>query len=142
MGAGAYAVADDINSDPGKALDELRRQGSVLVLESYGPFEAPSPHNPCMRTAKRGRYCLAWGFAIFAYPEEGSGSGKGGGAGKHSGRGAHGGGGAKASGDKGGGARAGGHAASHAVARRQRHEGGAANRTAAAADVGYNEQAA
>ena len=65
---GAVAVADDINSDPGLALHALARQGKLDVLESYGPFEAPSPHNPCMRTAKRGPICAAWGFAVYAYP--------------------------------------------------------------------------
>ena len=42
-------------------------QRVVDILESYGPFEAPSPHNPCMRTAKRGAFCISWGFAVFAY---------------------------------------------------------------------------
>lgn len=65
---GAMAVADDINSDPGRALESLAKDGSIEVLESYGPFEAPSPHNPCMRTAKRGPYCTSWGFAVYVYP--------------------------------------------------------------------------
>ena len=64
----AMAVADDINSDPGRALEALAKDGSIDVLESYGPFEAPSPHNPCMRTAKRGPYCTSWGFAVYVYP--------------------------------------------------------------------------
>ena len=65
---GAFAVADDINSEPGKALHALAKQGKLDVVESYGPFEAPSPHNPCMRTAKRGPYCTGWGFAVYVYP--------------------------------------------------------------------------
>ena len=65
---GAFAVADDINSSPGKALHALAAQGKLHVAESYGPFEAPSPHNPCMRTATRGLYCVAWGFAVYVYP--------------------------------------------------------------------------
>ena len=64
----SFAVADDINSDPGRALHALAKQGKLDVVESYGPFEAPSPHNPCMRTAKRGPYCAAWGFAVYVYP--------------------------------------------------------------------------
>ena len=63
-----FAVADDINSAPGKALHALAAQGKLHVAESYGPFEAPSPHNPCMRTATRGLYCVAWGFAVYVYP--------------------------------------------------------------------------
>lgn len=65
---GAIAIADDINSDPGLALEALAKDGQIEVVESYGPFEAPSPHNPCMRTNKRGPYCSAWGFAVYTYP--------------------------------------------------------------------------
>lgn len=64
---GAIAVADDINSAPGTALEGLATAGEVDILESYGPFEAPSPHNPCMRTSRRGPLCLSWGFAVFMY---------------------------------------------------------------------------
>jgi hypothetical protein len=63
----ATGVADDINSDPGRALESLAKEGVLDITESYGPFEAPSVHNPCMRTARRGLYCLAWGFALFTY---------------------------------------------------------------------------
>lgn len=63
----AIGVADDINSLPGAALEDLAARGSVEVLESYGPFEAPSRHNDCMRTASRGPLCLSWGFAVFRY---------------------------------------------------------------------------
>ena len=64
---GAVAVADDINSHPGHTLQTLAEQGTLDLLESYGPFEAPSPHNPCMRTAARGPYCASWGFAVYVY---------------------------------------------------------------------------
>ena len=64
---GAYAIADDINSSPGRALEDLAAARVLDIVESYGPYEAPSPHNPCMRTAKRGPYCGTWGFAVYRY---------------------------------------------------------------------------
>ena len=62
------AVADDINSDPGVALETLRALGHLNIAESYGPFDAPHKYNPCMRSGTyRSPVCSAWGFAVFAY---------------------------------------------------------------------------
>ena len=63
----AICLADDITSGAGEALVSMRRHMLADLLESYGPFEAPSVHNPCMRTARRGPYCVPWGFAVFTY---------------------------------------------------------------------------
>ena len=84
--SGAHAIADDINTSPGRALEDLAVQGVVRIEESYGPFEAPSPHNPCMRTTNRGPLCMPWGFAVYTYAEGGA-STKGGGAKGHHGAG-------------------------------------------------------
>ena len=93
-------------------------------MESYGPFEAPSPHNPCMRTAKRGPYCTSWGFAVYAYNEaynetgrkararSGKATSAGGSSARHGGKGAGGGSGGS-SGGSGTNSHAGGHAGGH-----------------------------
>ena len=64
---GAICLADDINSKPGEALESLAAHRVVDILESFGPFEAPSPNNPCMRAARSSPYCLTWGFALYSY---------------------------------------------------------------------------
>jgi len=65
---GALAVADDINSLPGVALEALRALSQLDILESYGPFDAPHMFNPCMRGPSfRSPVCSAWGFAVFRY---------------------------------------------------------------------------
>lgn len=64
--AGAVAVADDINTSPGVALEALAKDGFISIHESYGPFNAPSKHNPCM-PSNRGDICVEWGFALFSY---------------------------------------------------------------------------
>lgn len=65
---GALAVADDINSDPGTALETLRALGLLTIAESYGPFDAPHIYNPCMRgPVHRAPICNGWGFAVFQY---------------------------------------------------------------------------
>ena len=65
---GAYVVADDINSEPGLALETLRALGHLRVMESYGPYDAPHLYNPCMRTPSfRRPICAGWGFAVFQY---------------------------------------------------------------------------
>jgi predicted O-methyltransferase YrrM len=64
----AVCIADDIQSSPGDALASVVDQGLVRVDESYGPFDAPSAYNPCMRGPKgRGPICLPWGFAVYRY---------------------------------------------------------------------------
>jgi len=68
MRDGAYAVADDINSDPGVALETLRALNQLHIDESYGPFDAPHAFNPCMRGPSfRTPVCSSWGFAVFHY---------------------------------------------------------------------------
>ncbi len=65
---GGLAVADDINSDPGGALETLRALEQLKIPESYGPFDAPSTFNPCMRGPSfRSPVCSSWGFALFQY---------------------------------------------------------------------------
>ena len=54
----------------GQALQALVDRGYGEVLESYGPFEAPHPYNPCLRKAHAASaHCLPWGFAVFRYNE-------------------------------------------------------------------------
>ena len=66
-------VMDDISVGPGCVMRRLARTGVLQIAETYGPFDAPSPHNPCMRgAAKRpgraGRAtCAPWGFAVLKY---------------------------------------------------------------------------
>jgi predicted O-methyltransferase YrrM len=65
---GGMAVADDINSDPGSALETLRGLDQLVIPESYGPFDAPSAFNQCMRGPSfRSPVCSRWGFALFKY---------------------------------------------------------------------------
>ena len=65
---GAYFVSDDINSNPGIALETLRALGHVRVTESYGPYDAPHLYNPCMRSPSfRVNICKGWGFAVSQY---------------------------------------------------------------------------
>jgi hypothetical protein len=63
----ALVVADDINAEPGQALNTLALEGAIDIVETYGPFDAPHVYNPCMRTIKRGTSCLPWSFGIFQY---------------------------------------------------------------------------
>jgi hypothetical protein len=65
---GGMAVADDVNSDPGSALETLRGLDQLVIPESYGPFDAPSAFNQCMRGPSfRSPVCSQWGFALFKY---------------------------------------------------------------------------
>ena len=75
--ANATLVIDDINSAPGDALRTTEARGLVRLSEVYGPYDAPSPHNPCMRTP-RGPMCMTWGFAVGRYGERGVGGRRGG----------------------------------------------------------------
>ena len=54
-------------TDPGGALRSLERSGTLLVREMYGPYDAPSRHNRCLRTVNRGQMCLPWGFSVAEY---------------------------------------------------------------------------
>ena len=64
---GAPVIVDDIATDPGGALRSLERSGTLLVREMYGPYDAPSRHNRCLRTVNRGQMCLPWGFSVAEY---------------------------------------------------------------------------
>lgn len=79
----SIVVVDDIALPPGQALDQLVRHGTLHRLEQWGPYDAPSPRNPCMRTPGpaecktgarpwlahqcRPTNCMRWGFAVAAY---------------------------------------------------------------------------
>ena len=73
----SHLVMDDISVGPGCVMRRLARAGVLNIAETYGPFDAPSPHNPCMRGAARrhggtGRStCAPWGFAVLKYTERG-----------------------------------------------------------------------
>ena len=61
-------VMDDISVGPGCVLRRLARAGALEVAETYGPFDAPSPYNPCMRgKGHRAATCAPWGFAVARY---------------------------------------------------------------------------
>ena len=64
---GAPIIVDDIATAPGAALTALERAGTIIVRETYGPYDAPSRHNRCLRTVNRGQMCLPWGFSIAEY---------------------------------------------------------------------------
>jgi len=63
----AVLVVDDIQMDPGSALRRLASHGRVRVREVYGPYDAPSPLNPCMRGGFGKQNCMTWGFAVAQY---------------------------------------------------------------------------
>ena len=69
--AASTLVMDDISVGPGCVMKRLSRAGVLQVAETYGPFDAPSPHNPCMRgesgRRRRRPTCTPWGFAILKY---------------------------------------------------------------------------
>ena len=62
-------VVDDINADPGEALRWAQARSLLRVSEVYGPFDAPSIYNPCMRASRGSSLCLSWGFAVGRYVE-------------------------------------------------------------------------
>ena len=50
----------------------LIRFGVLEAAETYGPFDAPSRYNPCMRSGSRGGgRCVPWGFAVLRYTPQG-----------------------------------------------------------------------
>ena len=53
--ASSRLVMDDISIGPGCVMRRLARSGVLTIDETYGPFDAPSPHNPCMRSSGKGR---------------------------------------------------------------------------------------
>ena len=55
-------MVSQIAVGPGCVMRRLEQHGAVNVVETYGPFDAPAKHNPCMR-GKRSS-CLTWGFAV------------------------------------------------------------------------------
>ena len=61
---GAPIVVDDTATAPGAALKALADTGELLVRENYGPYDAPSRFNRCLRTVNRGAMCLPWGFSV------------------------------------------------------------------------------
>ncbi len=63
----AHVIVDDTATSPGIAIRALEREGVLRVIESYGPYDAPSRFNPCMRSVSRGPMCLPWGFVIAQY---------------------------------------------------------------------------
>uniref|UniRef100_A0A7S2D2S4 Class I SAM-dependent methyltransferase n=1 Tax=Haptolina brevifila TaxID=156173 RepID=A0A7S2D2S4_9EUKA len=79
----SVVVIDDIAMPPGDALEHLVRHGTLRRVEQWGPYNAPSPRNPCMRTpgpdeCKKGKrpwlahqcrptFCVRWGFAVAVY---------------------------------------------------------------------------
>ena len=65
----AKLVVDDVNSDPGRALWRLQKQGALKILEDY-EFKKKSPMNPCQRKPE-GRIlpCAPWGFAVAQYTQ-------------------------------------------------------------------------
>ena len=70
-------IMDDIAIGPGCSMRRMVRFGVLAVDETYGPFDAPSLHNPCMRTGGVGRRgntrksCVPWGFAVLRYTARG-----------------------------------------------------------------------
>ena len=48
-------IMDDISVGPGCVMKRLARRGVLRIEETFGPFDAPSPHNPCMRSSAAGR---------------------------------------------------------------------------------------
>lgn len=66
-------IMDDISVGPGCVMKRFARRGVLRIEETFGPFDAPSPHNPCMRSSAAGRSetCATWGFAILRYTEKG-----------------------------------------------------------------------
>ena len=65
--SGAPIIVDDIATAPGGAVQSLEKSGVLLVRETYGPYDAPSRFNSCMRTINRGAMCLPWGFTVAQY---------------------------------------------------------------------------
>jgi len=61
-------VVDDIAVGPGCVMRRLASLGIVRVAETYGPYDAPAKHNPCMR-GKRSS-CLTWGFSVMLFSEK------------------------------------------------------------------------
>ena len=59
---GAAVIADDIGAAPGCDVRDAQDAGLVAVEEIYGPFDSPSPHNPCRRGV-----CTNWGFVVLRY---------------------------------------------------------------------------
>ena len=60
-------VVDDIAVGPGCVMRRLEQEGVARVGETYGPYDAPAKHNPCMR-GKRSS-CLTWGFSVMTFTE-------------------------------------------------------------------------
>ena len=55
-----------------EAVRRLVRFGVIAPVETYGPFDAPSVYNPCMRSGARGvARCVPWGFAVLRYTRKG-----------------------------------------------------------------------
>ena len=61
-------VMDDISVGPGCVMRRLARWNILTIDETYGPFDAPAPHNPCMRSSvRRAATCAPWGFSVLRY---------------------------------------------------------------------------
>ena len=72
--AGTRFVIDDIQMQPGKALNAEVSRGNVEVMERYGPFAARSKLSPCMRKPPwdhKKAVCFGWGFAVGRYVHPG-----------------------------------------------------------------------
>ena len=61
-------VIDDIAVGPGCVMRRLEHLGFLRIAETYGPYDAPAKHNPCMR-GKRSS-CLTWGFSVLTYTDK------------------------------------------------------------------------
>ena len=61
-------VIDDIAVGPGCVMRRLEQLGFLRIAETYGPYDAPAKHNPCMR-GKRSS-CLTWGFSVLTYTDK------------------------------------------------------------------------
>jgi hypothetical protein len=61
-------VIDDIAVGPGSVMRRLEQLGFLRIAETYGPYDAPAKHNPCMR-GKRSS-CLTWGFSVLTYTDK------------------------------------------------------------------------
>ena len=56
-----------------EALEMLRARGAIAIEEQYGPYDAPSRHNPCGPSFSKSyvfgtrEICVPWGFAVVKY---------------------------------------------------------------------------
>jgi hypothetical protein len=59
---GARVIVDDIGAAPGCDIRDAQDAGLIAVDEVYGPYDAPSRHNPC-----RSSVCINWGFCVMRF---------------------------------------------------------------------------